>query len=53
VDQPGTWGHPLTQGMCAAPCDHPSLIDAQGHPQVVKEGGIQMFVMAFVDRDYD
>jgi glutaredoxin-related protein len=53
VNQPGTWGHQLIQVVCAAPCTHPSLINAQGRPSVVEEGGIKMVVKAFVDHEYD
>jgi hypothetical protein len=53
VNQPGTWGHQLIQVVRAAPCTHPSFIDAQGHPQVVEEQDIKSIIKAFVDREYD
>jgi hypothetical protein len=53
VNQPGTWGHQLIQVVRAAPCTHPSFIDAQGHPQVVEEQDIKNIIKAFVDREYD
>jgi hypothetical protein len=53
VNLPGTWGHQLIQAVCAAPCAHPSCIDAQGHPQVVGEEDIKLIIKAFVDREYD
>jgi hypothetical protein len=53
VNQPGTWVHQLIQAVCAAPCTHPSFIDAQGHQQVVEEKDIKVIIKAFVDREYD
>jgi hypothetical protein len=53
VNKPGTWGHQLKQFVCAAPCAQPSLINAQGRPQVVEEGDIKTSIKAFVDREYD
>jgi hypothetical protein len=53
VNQPGTWGHQLIQVVCTAPCARPSLIDAQGYPQVVEEEDIKLSIKAFVDREYD
>jgi hypothetical protein len=49
VNQPGTWGHQHTQAARAAPCTHPSFIDAQGHPQVVEEKDFKLIMKAFVN----
>ena len=53
VNQPGTRGHQLIQAVRAAPCTHPSFIDAQGHPQVVEEKDIRLIIKALVNREYD
>jgi hypothetical protein len=53
VNQLGTWGHQLIQAVRAAPCTHPSFLEAQGHPQVVEEKDIKLIIKVFVDSEFD